>query len=93
MTISNSTISGCGEGVGGVGGGIDNSGTLTLSASTVTANSADTAGGGIYNTGTLSITNGSRVCDNSLENGGADDLYNLGTFFISSDSTVGVIGP
>jgi hypothetical protein len=77
----------------GIGGAIfvAADGTLTLSASTVTGNSADTAGGGIYNTGTLYVTNSSTVTGNTAPAGA--DLYNLGTFFISSDSTVGAIGP
>jgi predicted outer membrane repeat protein len=46
------------------GGGIYNSGTLTISNSTLSGNSADTRGGGIYNAGTLTI-NTSSVSGNS----------------------------
>src|SRR5262249_35035308 len=51
------------------GGGIDNSGMLTLSNSTVSGNSAS-LGGGISNGGTLTIAN-STVSGNSGSSGGA----------------------
>jgi hypothetical protein len=64
---------------------------FSVSASTVTSNSASVAGGGLYNTGALYVTNGSNVTGNSAPSGA--DLYNLGKSQISGDSTVGVIGP
>jgi hypothetical protein len=92
MTISNSTITGC---VAPDGSGIYNAGNLTLSATAVIFNGAANGflldGGGIYNTGTLAVTNGSTVTGNTASAGA--DLYNLGKLQISSDSTVGVIGP
>jgi hypothetical protein len=87
----------------GEGGGIYNAGTLTLSGCTISDNVAqgdfyfgpavNGEGGGIYNaaSGTLDVTNGSTVISNHAASGA--DLYNLGTADISSDSTVGLIGP
>jgi hypothetical protein len=99
MTISSSSFSLCAASnailsngtFNGDGGGIYNTGTLTVSASTITGNSASSAGGGIYNTGTLYLINGSSVTGNTAPAGA--DLFNLGMVQISSDSTVGVIGP
>lgn len=39
-----------------IGGGIDNLGSLTLSESTITGNTATTNGGGIYSSGTLNVS-------------------------------------
>lgn len=77
----------------GVGGGIYNGGTLTLSASNVTGDSAPRYGGGIFNDNwsILHVLSASTVTGNTAPAGA--DLYNLGTYFISSDSTVGIIGP
>ncbi len=47
------------------GGGINNSGTLQVTNSTVTANAAASNGGGIINTGTLSVA-GSMITNNSI---------------------------
>jgi len=65
------------------GGGIANSGTLTLSDTTISGNSAG-AGGGIDNVGTVTISD-STVSGNSAGTGGGVD--NVGTATIS-DSTV-----
>jgi hypothetical protein len=91
MTITASAVNGVNSAYF-AGGGIYNTGILTLSATTVTGNRA-MGGGGVYNTGTLYVTNGSSITGNSFSTGGESDLYNVGTVFISSDSTVGVIGP
>jgi hypothetical protein len=53
----------------GRGGGIYNDGTLTLTDSTVSGNSADIGGGIINSLGTLAVTN-SRITDNSANYGG-----------------------
>ncbi len=55
------------------GGAIYNQGTLTLTNSTVSGNSASRAGGGIYNFGTLTLTN-STVSGNSASRDGGGDL-------------------
>ncbi|HEY7907648.1 MAG TPA: choice-of-anchor Q domain-containing protein, partial [Thermomicrobiales bacterium] len=51
--------------LGSGGGGINNSGTLHVTNSTVTANAAASNGGGIFNTGTLSVA-GSMITNNSI---------------------------
>ena len=69
------------------GGGISNSGTLTLMNSTVTGNSAD-AGGGIWNTGemTMTLTN-STVTGNSAEVGGG--IWNGGALTLMNSTVSG----
>jgi hypothetical protein len=73
LTITN----GNGNGVagGGLGGGIYNGGTLTLTNCILSGNSA-TFGGGIYNDGTLTLNN-CILSGNSATNGGG--IYNSGT--------------
>jgi hypothetical protein len=67
------------------GGGIDNSGTLTLNDSTVTQNAA-LAGGGILNSGTLML-NDSTVSDNSGRGGGG--ILNWGTVTLKHSTVSG----
>ena len=54
---------------GGEGGGILNGGTLTVSNSTLSGNSAGLDGGGIHNGGTLTVS-GSTLSGNSASYGG-----------------------
>ena len=65
------------------GGGINNSATATVSASTFTANFAANVGGGIANGGTVSVS-GSAFTANSATTGGG--LYNLGTASVSGST-------
>ena len=68
VTISGLSIMD-GRGIIG-GGGIDNSGTLRVTDSTISGNGAGAGGGGIYNdAGTLTISN-STISDNSAFGGG-----------------------
>ena len=76
-----------------LGGGIQNGGTLTITNSVISGNSASTAGGGIYNAGsTLTITN-SRISGNvangsaSGSGGGGLDL-NVGSTTTILNSTI-----
>jgi hypothetical protein len=88
VTVSNSILS---DNSAHFGGGIYNDlGTVTIQESTLSGNIAANFGGGIYNatSGNLMIESNSTVVGNS-----PDDLYNLGTADISSDSDVGVIDP
>ena len=55
-TLENLTITG-GNAGDSAGGAISNSGTLTLTNSTLSGNSAFNGGGGIDNSGTLTLTN------------------------------------
>ena len=61
------TITG-GNAVGSVGGGIRNSGSLSVTASTIAGNTAD-VGGGIRNFGSLSVT-ASTIAGNTASSGG-----------------------
>jgi hypothetical protein len=88
--ISNLTISGgwtpWNNGNPPSGGGIVNSGSLTLTNSTVTNNGTIASGGGIYNTGTLQVV-GSAITGNTASangpgNGGGIDNENNGTLTI-----------
>ena len=69
------------------GGGIYNSGTLTLTNSTVSGNSATSGGGAIFNNnaGTLTLTN-STVSGNTAFYGGG--IYNNAGILILTNSTV-----
>lgn len=64
------------------GGGILNSGTLTLTNSAVSNNSAGNAGGGIINAGTLTLTNTIISSNTASNNGGG--IYNNGTLTLAS---------
>ena len=84
-SISGLTIAG-GNAGSGSGGGIDNSGTLTVSGSTFTTNSASD-GGGMFNSGTATVS-GSTFTGNFaiIRDGGG--IYNSGTATVTvSDST------
>lgn len=82
-TVTSATISGLTIENGSTG--IDNSGTLNLSASTVLDNGSD-AGGGIVNNGTLSVTD-STLSLNSIDTPGAG-----GGGIENNDGTVTVTG-
>jgi len=85
-SISGLTIAG-GNAGSGSGGGIDNSGTLTVSGSTFTGNSAFFGGGGIFNSGTATVS-GSTFTSNSAIDGDGGGIYNGGTATVTvSDST------
>src|SRR5262249_49061214 len=84
----------------GLGGGILNFGTLTISGCTVTGNSAESnstvtgnfafSGGGIYNTGTLTVNNNSTLSDNGLPPiGFGGGIYNAGTLTVSNSTVSG----
>jgi hypothetical protein len=65
------------------GGGIFNSGTLTVTNSTVADNASEGGGGGVWNAGTLSLTNSS-VTGNSVTSGGG--IYNNGTLTVTNST-------
>ena len=83
MSISGVTIRNGGRTTGS-GGGITNSGTLTLTNSTVSGNSGG-EGGGISNGATLALIN-STVSGNSAQRGGG--IAHAGSLMILIDSTV-----
>ncbi len=80
LTIINSTLSG---NAAGLGGGVFNSGTLTIINSTVSSNMAS-EGGGIYNPGSgpLTITNSTFSGNAALVAGGAS--FNLKTMQLAN---------
>ena len=76
------------------GGGIHNYGTLTVTGSTLSGNSAD-RGGGIYNSGTLTVTS-STLSENSAKFGGRNyntgfggGIYNTGTLTVTNSTLSG----
>jgi len=69
----------------GNGGGIGNTGTLTVNHSTISANSTSFCGGGIGNTGTLTI-NHSTISGNSATNCGVGIYQGGGTLTINSST-------
>ena len=73
VTISGLTLT---NGYSGIGGGIENSGTLTISHSTISANSAGGNGGGINNSDVSRLR--STIVANNEATGTGDDLN--GTF-------------
>jgi len=77
-----------------LGGGIDNSGTLTVTSSAFSANSAGTYGGGIYNNGTLTVTNCTFSGNSAGYGGGGIDndgtpTLTITTFSANSDAALG----
>jgi len=68
------------------GGGIDNLGTLTLTAATVSGNNAGN-GGGIYNSGTLTLTDSTVSGNGTVGYGGGID--NFGTLTITNSTLYG----
>ncbi|MFI5455452.1 MAG: choice-of-anchor Q domain-containing protein [Isosphaerales bacterium] len=89
-TIAGLTIA---DGKSLFGGGIENDGTLTVTNSTLSGNSAgccNDSGGGIYNGGTLTVTN-STLAGNSAPNGGG--IFNDGTLTVTNSTLAGNSAP
>ena len=94
LTLSNLSIANGNS--GGDGGGIHNSGTLTITNSAFSGNGATTGGatgggGGIYNAGTLTIAN-SAFSGNSVTgfgSGGGGAIHNTGTLTATSSTFSG----
>ncbi len=70
------------------GGAILNQGTVTLTNSTVSGNSAFNYGGGIYNYGILTLTN-SNVSGNSASNYGGGIVNEFGTVMLTNSTVSG----
>ena len=88
LTLRNLTIAN-GNAIAGSGGGIYNAGTVTVTNSTFSGNSAGLYGGGIFNQsgGTLTVTN-STFSGNSTSASGSDGggIYNAGTLTVESST-------
>jgi hypothetical protein len=74
-----------GSGIAALGGAVSNAGTLTVSDSALTFNSAE-RGGGIYNTGNVTVSH-SNLGSNAAFSGGG--IYNNSAPATITDSTVG----
>jgi hypothetical protein len=93
LTIATSTIGSNQEtgGSGGLygndclaqGGGLYNGGTLTVTGSTLSANTATNSGGGIYNSGTLTVSDSTLSGNAANGNGGGIYNYFSGTLAVS----------
>jgi hypothetical protein len=75
------------------GGGVADDLGLTLDHCTVSGNVATSAGGGIYlgNVGPVTIQNDSMITGNTAPLGFGADVYNLGTLYLDSTSTIDVL--
>ena len=96
LTLQEITVSGgANTSLYGRGGGLQNSGILTLTNSTVSGNSAS-SGGGVHNNGTLTLTN-STVSGNSAANrgGGVSNITGILTLVqtVVSGNTASGQGP
>ena len=99
VIISGLTLRGGSANTVSQGGGITNSGNLTLNNCVVTANTSSQGGGGIYNTGSLTL-NSSTISSNSATGGGGGGLYNtasggvtLNFSSVSANQDSGLRGP
>jgi hypothetical protein len=93
LTLQNLTLTGgtahfVGPGNAGLGGGVFNAGTTTLTNCSLSGNSSDEAGGGISTTGTLTIS-GSILSANSAINGGGCIFAAQGKVTISNSTLSG----
>jgi CSLREA domain-containing protein len=95
LTLANLMVT---RGYGGLGGAIENSGTLTVSNSTFSGNTATSAGGGIFNDGSLAVSNSTFSGNSVSGSGGAiynapQDLGTVGLFnsTIANNSASGVL--
>jgi hypothetical protein len=66
------------------GGGIYNGGTLTVTNSTLSANSTSNHGGGIFNYGTLTVQNSTLSANSTPAYGGG--IYNLGALAVQNST-------
>jgi len=81
INLSGMTITG---GSAVFGGGILNDGTLTVTNSTFTNNTASGDGGGILNDGTLTLTNSTFTNNTTTDSGSA--IYNPGTLTVTNST-------
>ncbi|MBX7105147.1 MAG: hypothetical protein K1X57_13785, partial [Gemmataceae bacterium] len=83
VTLNGLTITG---GNSGAGGGIINSGTLTINDSAITGNTSSSFGGGIESYGALTV-NRSTISNNVAGTNGGIDVFN-GSLFLMINTTV-----
>jgi hypothetical protein len=90
VSIYGLSITGGSAGNPSDGGGIDNSGTLTVSDSTLSGNLAS-LGGGIYNSGSLTVNN-STISSNNANSGGGGGIDNAGSLTVNNSTLSGNSG-
>jgi hypothetical protein len=89
VTVSNCTLTDNGSYQVAFGGAIDNaSGTLTVTSSTLSSNSAQ-AGGAIYNEGNLTVSNSTLSGNSALDMGRGGAIFNGGSTTISNSTLSG----
>jgi ATP-dependent Zn protease len=69
-------------------------GTVTVSGSTLSGNTAKYGGGGIdnqSNMGTVTVENSSTITGNTAHTGLGADVYNLGVLYLDSTSIIGIL--
>lgn len=71
------------------GGGINNSGELTLEDTTITDGIGELGGGGVLNGGVLTITNCRIYGNTAMNEGMGTDIHSYGTLSITGDMTDG----
>jgi len=81
LTIAN------GSSTAGVGGGIENNGSLTVTGTTISGSQSAGLGGGIYNNGTLTLSN-STVSGNQASGSGGGIYNQIEATLTLSDSTL-----
>ena len=86
LSISGVTVSGANT--SGNGGAFNNSGTLTLTNSTLSGNTA-TKGGGIYNSGILTVTNSTLSGNSAGVYGRGGGIANSGTLTVTNSTLSG----
>jgi CSLREA domain-containing protein len=92
LTLQNVTVrNGCADGSvfssNPDGGGIASEGTLTLTSSTLSGNSASGEGGGILGNGTVTITNSTFSGNSAINAGGG--IFNTGTMTVTNSTISG----
>jgi len=92
LTLTALTLTHGAAGLGG-GGGINNGGTLTLTNSAVSGNSADGAGGGIANFGTVTLRNTILARNNAPTGADCSGTLTSGGYNLLSDNSGCVFTP
>jgi hypothetical protein len=87
-SIAGVTISG---GTASSGAGVDNNGTLTLSNSVISSNTASGSGGGLYNVGTTTVSGCTFAGDSTGGSGGG--IYNDGTLVVYGSASAAIRPP
>jgi hypothetical protein len=85
LSLNTLTLDGGGDFVAGIGGAIFNSGTLTVTRSTIRGFNVSLSGGAIFNSGTLTVTRSTIRDNTAFSHGGID---NVGGTVTITNSTI-----